>query len=99
MITDTFLPIPNKLLHIVCRYTHKPTENYVYALLTEWPDNGILKLDMPIPTDYTTVTMLGRSGNLPWQGKIEFPGMMIDIHSIKSPPCQWAWVFKLAKVQ
>ena len=71
----------------------------MYALLTEWPDNGVLKLNIPIPTDYTTVTMLGHSGNLPWQGKIEFPGMMIDIHSIKSPPCQWAWVFILAKVQ
>ena len=79
------------------RYTAKGTA--VFALMTEWPENDEVTLHAPIPIANTAVSMLGYPEKIPWYGKISQPGLKLDIHGVRKPPCQWAWVFRLENVQ
>ncbi|XP_032236131.1 alpha-L-fucosidase isoform X2 [Nematostella vectensis] len=45
-------------------YTTK--DGYVYAIVLEWPTSGTLLLGAPVPSQNTTVTMLGLTGEFSW---------------------------------
>ncbi len=74
------------------RYTAKGDD--VYAICLQWPGKK-LALQAVKPTKNTTVTMLGRPGELKYQtreGKlvIEVPQLTID-----RLPCRYAWTFRI----
>ena len=73
----------------------------VYAILLQFPKDGIVNIGAPVITSSTNVKMLGYSNAIKWSGKINNAGLMIDISSINiaSLPSVWAWVFKLQNVQ
>jgi alpha-L-fucosidase len=73
-------------------YTSKGGD--VYAICLAWPGNK-LKLDHPVPTQQTQVTMLGYGPAMNW--KSAPTGLVIDVPpiSFNELPCRNAWVFKL----
>lgn len=81
-------------------YTNKPKEDAVYAISFEWPTNFLLKLDAPVPTNKTTVSLLGYPEKILWNKTYEPNGIVIKIPPIPESlmPCQWVWVFKLTNV-
>ena len=73
-------------------YTSKGDD--VYAICLTWP--GItLKLDHPVTTQQTQITMLGYGPAVNW--KSAHTGLVIDVPliSFNELPCRNAWVFKL----
>jgi alpha-L-fucosidase len=73
-------------------YTSKGDD--VYAICLAWPGSK-LKLDHPVATQRTQVTMLGYSPAVSW--KSADTGLVIDVPpiSFNELPCRNAWVFKL----
>ncbi len=65
----------------------------LYAICFEWPDNQLI-LPVDKPSSSTQVTLLGRSGTLPW--KWENGKLIIDTSSVKynEMPGHDAWTFK-----
>ena len=79
------------------RYTTR--DGAVYAIVLDWPEDGVLRLGAPQSSDGTAITMLGWSGDVSWRqsGSI----MEIDMPSLAPDklPCRYAWVFKLSGVK
>ncbi|CAG2065737.1 unnamed protein product, partial [Timema podura] len=74
-------------------YTQKKNNSVVYAIVLNWPKNGLLLLGSPTLVPESTITLLGYTGNLQWNEtdngiKIQFP----DRENVKS---KWAWALKL----
>nr|CAD7449331.1 unnamed protein product [Timema bartmani] len=87
------------IIHIIIfsltslKYTQKKTNSVVYAIVLNWPKNGLLLLGSPTLVPESTITLLGYTGNLQWNEtdngiKIQFP----DRDNVKS---KWAWALKL----
>uniref|UniRef100_G3VMA7 Tissue alpha-L-fucosidase n=1 Tax=Sarcophilus harrisii TaxID=9305 RepID=G3VMA7_SARHA len=75
------------------------TKSAAYAFFTSWPQNGVVQLNSPIPTESTKVTMLGIPKLLKWSessvGKdliIALPEFSPNIANMK------IWVLKLQDV-
>lgn len=68
----------------------------VYAFLLEWPENNIVTLGAPKPSNKTVVNLLGHSGYIPWKSG---PNGGIQLHIPDIPysqmPCLWAWTFRI----
>lgn len=77
-------------------YTRKGDE--VYAICLVWPGNK-LKLEKPVTTARTQVTMLGCGHAVNW--KPADPGLVIDVPamSVNELPCHSAWTFKLTELK
>lgn len=69
----------------------------LYATMLQWPADNKLIMNIEKPAEGTTVTMLGRTGKLPWV--YENNQLVVDLSSVKIAelPCEWAWVFKVGK--
>ena len=82
------------------RYTSKP--GLTYAIVLEWPKADTLSLGVPVPTEETTVTLLGLPGvKFSWKQLSVDKGIIITIPplSVSDLPCQWAWVFRMSNVK
>ena len=62
------------------RYTTSKDHSAIFALLLQWPANGLLTLPSPKPagTD-ATVTMLGSSEKLPWKPMGGGAGVVVQL--------------------
>ncbi|KAK7090735.1 alpha-L-fucosidase-like [Littorina saxatilis] len=92
----------NDTLHPNVWYTtRKETPGTVYALVLKWPSNLQLPLGAPTPTDSTSVTLLGYNEDIPWEGLLKAPGIIIlpPALSVQEIPCLWAWVFKITNIK
>ncbi|KAJ7386265.1 Tissue alpha-L-fucosidase [Desmophyllum pertusum] len=81
-------------------YTSKP--GLTYAIVLEWPKADTLSLGVPVPTEETTVTLLGLPGvKFSWKQLSVDKGIIITIPplSVSDLPCQWAWVFRMSNVK
>ncbi|XP_063430610.1 alpha-L-fucosidase-like [Mytilus trossulus] len=84
-------------------YTQQKTENddsMVYAIMLTWPDDSVLMLGAPIPSQSTQVTMLGYEGTVNWKAGPGGQGMNITLSNIpwNKLPSPWAWMFKLTNI-
>jgi alpha-L-fucosidase len=68
----------------------------LYAISLEWPADNKLLLNIEKPADGTKISMLGRTGNLPWV--YENGNVIVDLSQVKIAelPCEWAWTFKIS---
>lgn len=80
-------------------YTMKNSGNskVVYAILLSYPEDTVLKLGAPIPSQTTEVTMLGFPNSFKWISGPGGQGLYITIPTISwnMLPCEWAWVLKI----
>ncbi|XP_014681614.1 PREDICTED: alpha-L-fucosidase-like [Priapulus caudatus] len=76
-------------------------DNNVYAIVLKWPENGILSLGAPWPTEITNVSMLGFSGDISWSGSVSKQGLNVTFPkvSFKQLPSMWAWVLRLRSLR
>jgi alpha-L-fucosidase len=74
-------------------YTRKGDD--LYAVTFRWPDSH-LALPIPPPAPGTTVTLLGREGELEW--RYEDNALIVDLSEIpfSGIPGSWAWTLKLS---
>ncbi|XP_007933909.1 tissue alpha-L-fucosidase [Orycteropus afer afer] len=79
-------------------YTSKGPD--VYAILLQWPENGVLNLASPKTTSTTEVTMLGLEGSLKWS-KEPLQGLLISLPQLPPSafPIPFAWTLKLTGVE
>lgn len=72
----------------------------VYAIMLTWPDDSVLVLGAPIPSQSTQVTMLGYEGTVNWITGPGGQGMNITLQNIpwNKLPSPWAWMFKLTNI-
>ncbi|XP_054251216.1 tissue alpha-L-fucosidase [Indicator indicator] len=72
----------------------------VYAIFLIWPQDNILELSSPVPSQATQVTMLGFARTLKWQ-KSSGEGLLITLpYMLPSPlPPQSGWTVKLEGVK
>ncbi|XP_006862365.1 PREDICTED: tissue alpha-L-fucosidase [Chrysochloris asiatica] len=79
-------------------YTSKGPD--VYAILLQWPENGVLSLASPTTTSTTEVKMLGLKGNLKWS-KDPVQGLLISLPLLAPSdfPVKYAWTLKLTGVE
>uniref|UniRef100_G1SR53 Alpha-L-fucosidase n=1 Tax=Oryctolagus cuniculus TaxID=9986 RepID=G1SR53_RABIT len=71
----------------------------VYAIFLHWPEDGVLRLESPVPTSFTKMKMLGVQAELKWTvspGK----GLLISLPALPLPalPVEFAWTVKLKGV-
>ncbi|MBW6497980.1 MAG: alpha-L-fucosidase [Bacteroidales bacterium] len=73
-------------------YTHN--HGNLYAIAFEWPDE-VLTLPIAEPDAGTSITLLGREGDLPW--KYENGKLKIDVSQVRynEIPGHYAWTFKI----
>jgi alpha-L-fucosidase len=66
----------------------------IYAIAFDWPGDK-LELNIPQPKKGTTISILGREGNLPWRYKNKT--LTIDLTTIKynELPSHYAWTFRI----
>ncbi|KAK7112789.1 hypothetical protein V1264_012181 [Littorina saxatilis] len=71
----------------------------VYAIVLKWPRSQDFLLASPQPSPQTTVTLLGYSQPIDWsKGKLGGLELTIPVIPFDQMPCQWAWVFRLDKL-
>ncbi|KAK3734282.1 hypothetical protein QZH41_015136 [Actinostola sp. cb2023] len=63
-------------------YTSKPKELAVYAITFQWPTDSVLKLDSPVTTRDTTVSLVGYEGEMSWHTAGKPHGIIIEIPPI-----------------
>lgn len=86
----------------IYRYTERLFEDKknVYATALQWPSNNTLFLGAPIPTEQTTVSLLGLHLEIKWtKGKSGGMNLIIPPIPYNQMPCKWAWVFKISGLQ
>jgi len=73
-------------------YTHN--HGNLYVICFDWPGDS-LEINLPQPEKGTKISLLGRSGNLPWKYKNDT--LIIDLKSVKynEMPSHHAWTFKI----
>lgn len=66
----------------------------LYAICFDWPGKT-LELPIPKPKKGTSISMLGRNGNLPWTYKNST--LIIDLKQVeyKEIPSHYAWTFRI----
>jgi len=76
-------------------YTFNPNSSTLYAISPEWPPDPLTLFDIPISSK-TKVTLLGRHGEVEWQGH----NGHIQIHPPKRIQItrQFAYVFKITHI-
>lgn len=84
-------------------YTSRKTEaegQVAYAFVLAWPEGDILKLGSPIPSQTTTISMLGYPDYFDWMAGPGGQGVYITFPEIpwNKLPCQWVWVLKITDV-
>ncbi|CAG0886970.1 unnamed protein product [Darwinula stevensoni] len=77
-------------------YTQGKSSPAVYAIALEWPDNEVLHLGAPKPTETTEVYMLGYDKPLRWKSVKD--GMVVDFPNMSRVSSKWSWVLKLLDV-
>ncbi|XP_077982978.1 alpha-L-fucosidase-like [Glandiceps talaboti] len=79
-------------------YTSKQTGSIlvVYAIIIDWPVDGMLYLETPKTSTETTISMLGYETPLSWKPE-EPQGLTINMSNIPfyKLPCQWAWTLRM----
>lgn len=86
------------ITHNVWYTSKKGTDGVnVYAIVLDWPKNGLIRLGAPIPTAKTKVEFLGYDGSVHFKATPGQLSMTIDVSfiSFNEMPCDWAWTFKL----
>lgn len=80
---------------------HSRNSKVVYAILLSYPEDPVLKLGAPVPSQTTEVTMLGYPNSFKWISGPGGQGLYITIPSIpwNMLPCQWAWVLKITELE
>lgn len=80
-------------------YTQGKTGS-VYAIVNDWPANGVLSLGSVKTSGSSSVSLLGYSGKIPFTVNPS-GGININVASVPANklPCDWAWVFKCDTVQ
>lgn len=89
-----------KSFDLIFRYTvSKYSPLLVYAFLLEWPEDNIVKLGAPIPSNKTLVNLLGHPIPIPWK-RDPAGGMQLNLPDIpfSKMPCMWAWSFRLLEL-
>uniref|UniRef100_G3PD55 alpha-L-fucosidase n=1 Tax=Gasterosteus aculeatus aculeatus TaxID=481459 RepID=G3PD55_GASAC len=78
------------------RYTFRPKETSLFALLLEWPKNGSVILNEPVVTEGKTQVELVGVGPVKWE-PVKPSGLRVLLPqlSISQMPCQWAWTLRL----
>ncbi|XP_020838743.1 tissue alpha-L-fucosidase-like [Phascolarctos cinereus] len=80
------------------RFTIKQSD--VYVFYSDWPQDGVLRLTSPIPTNRTTVSMLGVPGFLKWSQDSVDQGLFVYLPQ-PSPAIvkMMVWTLKLEEVK
>ncbi|XP_027697184.1 tissue alpha-L-fucosidase-like [Vombatus ursinus] len=80
------------------RFTVK--QSGVYVFYSNWPQDGVLRLTSPIPTNRTTVSMLGVPGFLKWSQDSVDQGLFVYLPQ-PSPAIikMMVWTLKLEEVK
>ena len=79
------------------RYTTKPGNDPVYAILLKYPtQTQQVKITAPIPSQTTSISLLGYNGTLDWTASTQ--AIYIDLTNVNLGDLKWAWVFKLTDV-
>lgn len=79
------------------RYTASKDQSIIYALLIDWPHNGIVLLpSVKVNTQNATVSMLGLTGNLSWK-TVSSGGISVQLPNLTpgTEPCLYIWTLKL----
>ena len=73
----------------------------VYAIVLTWPEDTILKLGAPIPSQSTTVTMLGYEDPLKWVSGPGGQGLHVTMSNVpwNKLPSTTAWVLQITQLQ
>jgi len=69
----------------------------VYAIFITWPDNDVLTLQAPIPSQKAAIQMLGY-GELSYTYTNEQLSIDLSSISVSQLPCQWAWAIQMVGV-
>lgn len=79
-------------------YTTKPGNNPVYAILLKYPaQTQQVKLTAPVPSQTTSISLLGYNGTLDWTAGTQ--AIYIDLSKVNLPAdLKWSWVFKLTDI-
>ncbi|XP_059907540.1 plasma alpha-L-fucosidase [Gadus macrocephalus] len=81
-------------------YTYGPQRKAVYAILLDWPKDGVVDLGAPVLSSpgRTQVEMLGY-GSLQWNPmKPSGVQVRLPLLAFNQMPCQWAWALKITGV-
>ncbi|XP_075229429.1 alpha-L-fucosidase isoform X2 [Lycorma delicatula] len=65
----------------------------LYAIVLNWPNDNIISLECPLPSERTVVTLLGFNSTLNWADKfiIKFPDRAVVTSD-------WAWTLKITYI-
>jgi hypothetical protein len=99
---NVYLMISVFMFFFIYRYTERlfDDKKNVYATALQWPSNNTLFLGAPIPTEQTTVSLLGLHQEIKWtKGKSGGMNLIIPPIPYNEMPCRWAWVFKISGLQ
>ena len=81
------------------RYTASKVSEVFYALVLQWPDNGMVTLTHPNTTADATVTMLGSSNELKWKplGGSSNQGLVVQLppYNPSTAVSDYIWVLRL----
>jgi len=79
------------------RYTASKDQSTVYALLLDWPHNGIVLMPSPkVQSSDAIVSMLGLPGSLSWK-QVSTGGISVQLPNLTpgTQPCDYIWTLKL----
>ena len=79
------------------RYTASKDNAVIFALVLQWPDDGLVTLTAPKPGQDPTVTMLGSSRELSWKPTGGDSGLVVQLPypNPSTLPCQYIWTLRL----
>jgi alpha-L-fucosidase len=84
-------------------YTHKKNTRTVYAIyMPEEAETSLpatVVLDSIRPEQGSAVTLLGTQASIAWSVAENRTVLRIPTRLANNPPCQHAWVFKIAEIQ
>ena len=97
--TKSWLNHLNYNLYPVFPNRYTTSGGVVYATFFDWPQDNVLHLERPTPTQATVVTLLGLNMKFIWR-PAQPSGMNIIVPAINMDelPTPWAWVLKLSNL-